>query len=186
MKMFSISHTTWKRANFYHRPLRTRGKTMLQNFWTNSSILSNLSYFGFSQIRKNFWQNQMLNSEQPLACSVWIKCTDKEKQTPSTHHGVWGGHKLWWCYVSIHLPTWPKTQHGSLHQAPGMGSADLDWEGGLLEDPTSGNKILHHATPTGKTQSWLGENFCFNHITPTSGHLTPQIVIPLITMCQVC
>ena len=41
-----------KRPIFYHRPWRIRRKTMLQNFWTNLSITSNWTCFGFSQIKK--------------------------------------------------------------------------------------------------------------------------------------
>ena len=76
----------------------------------------------------------------------------------------------------------PQTHSRGLHQVFGEGSAGLKkW---LLEDPTSGNRILHHATQTKEpslgcqkisviTSSWI------------SGCLTLQIAILLVIRCGV-
>ena len=50
IKIFSISYTRWEWPNFYYMQWKTRGKTMLQGFSTNSIILSNQTCFGFSLI----------------------------------------------------------------------------------------------------------------------------------------
>ena len=57
--VYYISHKRWARANFYHKPWRTKGKITMQSFWINSSILSNRTFFVlfcffvfFSQMRK--------------------------------------------------------------------------------------------------------------------------------------
>ena len=44
-------------------------------------------------------------------------------------HGVWSGHEQCGHYESIHLPTWPQTQHRDLHQMPEREIAALDREG---------------------------------------------------------
>ena len=88
-------------------------------------------------------------------------------KTPNFHHGVWGSHSRRRLYIFIHLLKRTKTQHRDLHQVPGGGSTDLDREGWLLEDTTSGNKTLHHAPQAGEKfdehitlkiwkPSWLG------------------------------
>ena len=91
MKTFTISHIRWERAKFYHRGWRTRWKTALQSFWTNSSILSNQTCLGFSQMKKFLPGSDDELVEQHLACSVITRCTH-EKQIPSPHHGIWSGH----------------------------------------------------------------------------------------------
>ena len=53
MRTFGIFHKRWGEANFYHRPWRTRGKTALPSFSTNSSQLLNRTFFGFTRVRKN-------------------------------------------------------------------------------------------------------------------------------------
>ena len=50
-----------EKANFYHRPWKTREKTILQSFWTSSNI-SPLSEHAFSD-EKTFYQDQMVISQ---------------------------------------------------------------------------------------------------------------------------
>ena len=141
MKTFSISHTRRERSNLYHRPWTTRGKIALQSFSTNTYIFPNRTYFAFFFNEKFFLtgSNSEL-TEQPLVGSVTTKCTDpNENQTPRAHHGFGGSHKQYWCYASIHFPTWYQIQHGGLHQVPEGESVALDWEVGYW-------KTLHLAT----------------------------------------
>ena len=139
MKIFGISYTRWERANFYQRTWRTKRKTVLQSFWTNSSILSNCTCFGFFQMEKIMLEPGGELTEQPFACSDPSRWNDiDENQTPSQHHGFEGGYQRWRRYITIYLSTYPHIQQRILHQVPGGGSAALDWEGGYWQ-------ILHLA-----------------------------------------
>ena len=51
-----------------------------------------------------------------------------------------------------------------------------------VENPTSGNRTLHHATQAGKLNVGC-KKISANTSPLTSGHLTPQIAIPLTIMC---
>ena len=122
-KTFGISHTKWERTNFYNRPWRTRGKSIFQNFWTNSNVPSN--QMRKLSVRIRWW---------PHRTTVGLLCHHKmyrywcKQNTQSTS----------WCYASIHFLTWPLTQHRGLHQVPERISAALDWKDSCW-------KILHLA-----------------------------------------
>ena len=59
----------------------------------------------------------------------------------------------------------------------------LGLRGWLLEDPVSDNRTMHHATQVG--ESGVDCQKISATISPlTSGHLIPQIAIPLIIMCE--
>ena len=89
-----ISYIRWERGNFYYRPWKAKRKTTLKNFWTNSSIPSKQYALVFLW-REEFQPGLDVElTEQLLACSVPTKCNNiYKKQSPSPHHGVWGGHK---------------------------------------------------------------------------------------------
>ena len=103
----------------------------------------------------------MLNSQKNYWLALFLQ--DVLIVMESTWHGVWGDHLQWWCYVFIHLPTWPQIQHGSLHTSSAW--RRYSWpglRGWLLEDFSQQDSVPSHTNRW--TQSWLWENFC-NHIT---------------------
>ena len=115
--------------------------------------------------------------------SIWgqIHIHIDKKKTPSPYHGIWGG------FTSDDevMPTliFP---HGLRHNT----EAYIKWLkeallfeswGCLLEDLWQQDSAQCHTSRI--TQYWQSEKFC-DHITPTSGHLIPLIVILLIIMCQ--
>ena len=67
------------------RAWRTRGKTTLRSYSTNSSIPLNRTCFGFSQMSGS--DGELI--EKPLNCSVPTRYTDiHENQAPSPYHGI--------------------------------------------------------------------------------------------------
>ena len=80
---FHQAGSAWRH---YQKPWMIRDKTTLQSFWIIPNILSNWTYFGFSQIRKILPGSDGEFTEQPLACYATKRYTDiDENQTPSLH-----------------------------------------------------------------------------------------------------
>ena len=129
MKTFNISHTRWKRANFHHKPWRSNRKTAAK-----SSILSNQIYSG----EKNFYQDQMVNTQQPLACSVLIDVPIVKKTKHPVHVMVFG-ESLAMVTLCLHLPSHivsDSTQMPAL--SAWRGSAALNQEGGCWKTLATG------------------------------------------------
>ena len=93
-----------------------------------------------------------------------------EKSTPSSYHDVWGGLCL---HSSSHAEAYIKCLKGYCL----LGS-----KGWMLEEPPFSNRTLGHVPQTREPR--VGREKIFVTIsTLTSGHLTPQIAILLITIC---
>ena len=114
-----IHYFSWERADFYHRPLWTRGKMTLHCFSKNQSILSNQTTQGFSQIKKISIRTRCWTTISLLRFHKMYQYWWKQ----NIQFTSWC---LGWYYASIQLPTWPQTPH----QVPGGDSAALDWESG--------------------------------------------------------
>ena len=182
MKTFGISHRREIPVFFfYHRPWRKRRKATLQSFWTNASIPSNQTCFGFSQMRKfsariRWWTNRTtISSFCPHKIyRYWPK--------PNIQFTSWC---LRWSLTMVTLYF-----HSSSHTNSRWRPTWNAWRrcccfwlrGWLLEDHTSGNRILHHVT---QAELSIGcEIISATIYLPTSGCLHSLIAILLIIICE--
>ena len=161
---------------FYNRPWKSRGKTTLQSFWTNSRILSNRKCFGFSQMKrisaKNKWGTYRTTVDsfyppQNIPSYKWWK--------PSPQYISWC---LEWSLAMMTL-----YHHSSSHMASHLirSLTSSAWRRscgpgsrGCLQDSAS-----YH---TSRSQCWL-------RIYVTSSplkflRLTSHIAILLVIMCE--
>ena len=83
-----IRYFSYKRkSQFYYRLWRTNGKTTLQNFSTNSNILSKQPCFGFSPMRKKYARIRKRNRRTTFDLLCPNKCTAIDKnQTLNPYH----------------------------------------------------------------------------------------------------
>ena len=167
-----------KITNKQTKQCKTSGKATQQSFWINQPSPPSESALVFLK-----WEKILLKTEQCLACSVHAKCSDSdENQTPSRHHGVWGGYDQWWRYTAIYLPTRPQNQHRDQHQVPEGSSAPLDWECSCWK--TLRLAIRHYVMPRRQENSVLTFRiFLRPHHLKHLAVLLPHIVIPFIVMC---
>ena len=122
MKIFSISHTKWERANFYHMPWKIRENAAQQSFSTNSSI----PCFGLSQMiqisAKIMWWTHRTN----------IGLLSLQMKPKHRVHIKYLGWSL--AIVTLCLNSSSYTQHGGLYQVSREDSVDLDRETGCWKN----------------------------------------------------
>ena len=95
--------------------------------------------------------------------NFWMGANEVRFILVKTKH-PWVGHEWCWRNASIHLPTWPQTQHRGLYKVSGRGTADLDREGSCRKTYVWQQDSVQFYIKR-RTQCWMWENFC-NHITP--------------------
>ena len=146
-----------RRANFYHRSWRTREKTLLQSFSTNSSIPSNQTSFGFSLMRKISVRIRWWTHKNQLVCSLSsqdIPIVMKSK--PLIHIMVFKVINSNGNLMPQFIPYSPRLNTEVYIKY-------LDQKRGYWETISS-NRTLCHATQSGEP-SLVWENFC-NRINP--------------------
>ena len=128
---------------FYRRLWMTRGKTVLQSFRTNSSIPSHRICFVFSQIRKTSAITKWKTHTTTVSLLRPYKIVMKTK--PPIHIMVFGLSRvmLTLCFHSSSQMVSDYIDASIRYMEREVLPGSIYW---LMEDPTSDERTLHHAT----------------------------------------